>query len=81
MKLTHQKTIIYLYVLTVIMALASHYLYGISLFVSLILGLSSVKFLLVAFQFMEMKKANGFWKFFIVVYLFIFVSVVSILIR
>jgi hypothetical protein len=25
MKLTHQKTIIYLYVLTVLMALASHY--------------------------------------------------------
>jgi heme/copper-type cytochrome/quinol oxidase subunit 4 len=81
MKLTHQKTIIYLYVLTVLMALASHYLYGISLFVSLILGLSSVKFLLVAFQFMEMKKANGFWKFIIVFYLLIFVSVVSLLVK
>jgi heme/copper-type cytochrome/quinol oxidase subunit 4 len=81
MKLTHQNTIIYLYILTVIMALASHYLYGISIFVTLILGLSSIKFMLVAFQFMEMKKANGFWKFFIVFYLVIFVSAVSLLIK
>ncbi|HQE35293.1 MAG TPA: cytochrome C oxidase subunit IV family protein [Flavobacterium alvei] len=28
----------------------------------LILGISVIKFLLVAFQFMELKKANSFWK-------------------
>ncbi|HLF51162.1 cytochrome C oxidase subunit IV family protein [Flavobacterium sp.] len=30
--------------------------------VSIIIGLSAIKFLLVAFQFMELKKANSFWK-------------------
>lgn len=29
---------------------------------SLIIGLFSIKFLLVAFQFMELKKAHNFWK-------------------
>jgi heme/copper-type cytochrome/quinol oxidase subunit 4 len=28
----------------------------------LIMGISVIKFLLVAFQFMELKKANSFWK-------------------
>jgi heme/copper-type cytochrome/quinol oxidase subunit 4 len=28
----------------------------------LIMGISGIKFLLVAFQFMELKKANSFWK-------------------
>ncbi|MCC7520920.1 MAG: cytochrome C oxidase subunit IV family protein [Flavobacteriaceae bacterium] len=44
-----------------------------------ILGLSGLKFLLVAFQFMEMKSANGFWKVLLVLYLIIFaVIIVSI---
>jgi hypothetical protein len=30
--------------------------------VFLIMGLSAFKFLLVAFQFMDLKKANSFWK-------------------
>lgn len=30
--------------------------------VFLIMGISAIKFLLVAFQFMELKKANYFWK-------------------
>lgn len=30
--------------------------------VGLIMGLSAIKFLVVAFQFMELKKANSFWK-------------------
>jgi heme/copper-type cytochrome/quinol oxidase subunit 4 len=33
-----------------------------TLAVSLIMGLSAIKFVLVAFQFMELKKANSFWK-------------------
>jgi hypothetical protein len=28
----------------------------------LIIGLSAVKFLLISFKFMELKKANAFWK-------------------
>ena len=38
----------------------------------IILGLSFIKFLLVGFQFMEMKKAHVFWKVFLVSYLSIF---------
>lgn len=33
-----------------------------TLAVSLIMGLSAIKFILVAFQFMELKKGNSFWK-------------------
>jgi len=78
MKLTHQKTLILLYILTTVSALVSAYLYGWKFFVFTILGLSAIKFMLVAFDFMEMKKAHGFWKFFIVFYLVIFVTVVSL---
>lgn len=31
--------------------------------IGLIMAISAIKFLLVAFQFMEMKKAHSFWKF------------------
>jgi len=81
MKLTHKTTLILLYLLTVATAIFSKYLYGWSFFVTLILGLSAVKFMLVAFQFMEMKKAHGFWKFFIVFYLVIFTAVVSLVLK
>jgi hypothetical protein len=80
MKLTHTKTIVILFILTTIMALSAHYAYGLSFFVTLILGLSAIKFILVVFQFMEMKNANGFWKFFIIFYLIAFVSVVSLVV-
>jgi len=79
MKLTHKTTLILLYILTTISALVSAYLYGWKFFVFTILGLSAIKFMLVAFDFMEMKKAHGFWKFFIIFYLIIFVTVVSLI--
>ena len=44
-----------------------------------ILGLSGLKFLLVAFQFMEMKSANGFWKVLLVLYVSFFISVLLII--
>jgi len=78
MKLTHKTTLILLYILTTASALVSAYLYGWRFFVFTILGLSAIKFMLVAFDFMEMKKAHSFWKFFIVFYLLIFVMVVSL---
>ena len=78
MKLTHKTTLILLYILTTVTALVSAYLYGWKFFVFTILGLSAIKFMLVAFDFMEMKKAHSFWKFFIVFYLVIFVTVVSL---
>jgi len=81
MILSHKKTIIIIFVLTTIMASYAHYAFGWSFFVTIILGLSSIKFILVAFQFMELKKANSFWRVFIVLYLLIFVSVVSLVLR
>ncbi len=76
MKMTHRKAIIGLYVLTLLSALASTYLYGIKGFTGIILGLSAVKFWLVSFQFMEMKLAHPFWKVIIGVYLIAFVGAV-----
>jgi len=37
-------------------------------FVEIILGLSALKFLLVAFQFMDMKKSNIAWKVILVLF-------------
>ncbi len=41
-----------------------------------IMVLSSVKFLLVAFDFMELRKAHIFWKSVIVAYIFLFNAIV-----
>lgn len=81
MKLNHQKALILLYILTIASALVSKFYFGWTAFVTVILGLSTLKFMLVAFQFMEMKKANGFWKFMIIFYLVIFAGTVSIILR
>ena len=40
-----------------------------------IMLLSSLKFLLVAFQFMEFRKAHVFWKILLVSYLFLFLLI------
>lgn len=45
----------------------------------LILFFSSVKFLLVAFQFMELKQANPFWKFSLSLVLGVFVLVIFLM--
>jgi hypothetical protein len=61
-----KKSLLYTYclliLLTIITALVSTSIEMSTLTVSLIMGLSAVKFLFVAFQFMELKKANSFWK-------------------
>jgi len=44
----------------------------------IILGLSITKFLLVVFNFMELKKANSFWKIVLVSYLVIFSTIILI---
>ena len=48
--------------------------------VLLILGLAAIKFLGIAFQFMELKKAHFFWKTTIVIFALIF-SVIILLIH
>lgn len=58
-----------LIVLTASTALISNTMSVSSITIVLIMGLSVLKFLLVSFEFMELKKANSFWK----------VSVISVL--
>ena len=51
-----------LIILTITTALVSNF-YSISPFIlGLVMAISAIKFLLVSFQFMELKKANLFWK-------------------
>lgn len=57
-------TYIILLILTITVAVISS---NKSLF-SVILVLALLKFWMVAFQFMELKNANGFWKFLIIVF-------------
>ena len=79
MKISLTQTLILLYILTVISALVSRFTYGIHFFVTLILGVSAIKFLLVFYRYMEMYKAHPFWKWFTVVFLSLFIVVVSII--
>lgn len=51
-----------LIVLTASTALISNTISISSIAIILIMGLSVLKFLLVSFEFMELKKANTFWK-------------------
>jgi hypothetical protein len=51
-----------LIVLTASTALVSNAMSVSRLAIILIMGLSVLKFLLVSFEFMELKKANAFWK-------------------
>ncbi|WP_456442023.1 cytochrome C oxidase subunit IV family protein [Psychroserpens sp.] len=46
---------------------------------SIILVLAMLKFVGVAFQFMELKKAHSFWKILIGAYLLVFISIILIL--
>lgn len=48
--------------------------------VLLILIVSSVKFILVAFNFMELKKAHVFWKIILIGFLIVFVGIVGIIV-
>ena len=45
----------------------------------LIMGISAVKFLLVAFQFMELKEANAFWKYTLSIVLVIIIAIIIFL--
>ncbi|MDR2206975.1 MAG: hypothetical protein LBE36_12570 [Flavobacteriaceae bacterium] len=72
MKISVHTAWILLMTSVILMSLSVIYLKNTSGFVFIILGLSAVKFLLVAFQFMEIKKAHIFWK----IILMIFITVV-----
>ncbi len=79
MKLTHEKTIIILYIITLITAISSRTVNNWYPAALLILGLSAIKFFFVFFQFMDMKHANSLWKTLIVIYLTVFTGAVGII--
>jgi len=61
-----KKSFIFTYAILLLLTLTTALIASsISIFqiaVVLILGISAIKFLLVAFQFMELKNGNFFWK-------------------
>jgi heme/copper-type cytochrome/quinol oxidase subunit 4 len=78
-----KKSFIYTYILLILLTITTA-LISTSTAISktlifLIMGISAIKFLLVAFQFMELKKANSFWKVTLIVVLGIIISLVVIL--
>ncbi len=72
-------TLILLILLTIITAIISVYYNNFQVVTIIILGLSGIKFLAVSFQFMELKKANSFWKILISTLLFVIIGIISIL--
>lgn len=72
-------TLILLIALTIITAIVSGFYNKIEIIYIFILCLSAIKFLAVSFQFMELKKANSFWKVLISAFLIIFIGIISIL--
>jgi heme/copper-type cytochrome/quinol oxidase subunit 4 len=61
-----KKSFIFTYILLILLTAATALVSTSSAIsktaIFLIMGISAIKFLLVAFQFMELKKANSFWK-------------------
>ena len=65
--------------LTILTAFFATQLSGLKHVSIIILVLSAFKFILVSFNFMELKKAHTLWKAVVVIYLVIFVSIISII--
>ena len=68
-----------LLVLTIITAFLTEYSVQKMVAVA-ILALSGIKFLLVAFHFMELKKANVFWKVTLVFFLMLLIGIIALII-
>ncbi len=78
MKNTTTISLIVLLILTLTVGILSSFEQVNSTWFMLILGLSCVKFLIVAFQFMDLKEAHVAWKIILGTYIFIFFSAISI---
>ncbi len=72
-------TIVLLIVLTLITSIISGFYNKLGIIYIVILCLSGIKFLSVSFQFMELKKANSFWKILISTFLLVFIEIISVL--
>jgi len=70
-----------LFLLTLLTAYFSNNHYELKYIGFIILGLSGIKFLSVAFQFMELKKANNFWKVILIGYLLLFITITGIIVQ
>jgi len=68
MKDKNTLTILILFVLTISTALVSNFGVDWNWLVLTIMGVSAIKFLLIIFEFMEIKKAHSFWKFITIFY-------------
>jgi hypothetical protein len=68
MKDKNVLTILLLFVLTITTAVVSNFGSDWNWLAKLIMSLSAIKFILVVFQFMDIKEANSFWKFITVFY-------------
>jgi len=71
-------TLVLLFALTLATAVISRQMDMAAIGVIFIVGLSAIKFLLVAFNFMELKKAHVFWKILLLSYLTVYVAVILI---
>lgn len=80
MKRKHIHILGVLIALTILTALFSNNFSAFKYIVFIILALSCVKFLLVAFQFMELKKAHIFWKISLSAYLVLFIATILLII-
>jgi heme/copper-type cytochrome/quinol oxidase subunit 4 len=79
MKKSFIFTYILLILLTAVTALVSTSSAISKIAIFLIMGISAIKFLLVAFQFMELKNTNSFWKVSLTLVLGIIISLVVML--
>ena len=68
------------WIILMLLTLATALLAGASKIAYLMLGISAVKFLLVAFQFMELKKAHAFWESALVILLTTISAVILLLV-
>ncbi|MET2985174.1 cytochrome C oxidase subunit IV family protein [Aureibaculum conchae] len=71
-------TLGFLILLTLLTAFFSNNNSNLFYIATIILVLSTIKFLLVAFNFMELAKANIFWKVILGVFLAFFMIIISI---
>lgn len=78
-----QKKDIYILALLIILTITTAYFSnlenGLKLVGLVILILSGIKFITVAFQFMELKKAHVFWKIALSIYLLLFMAIILLL--
>ncbi|WP_136468717.1 cytochrome C oxidase subunit IV family protein [Flagellimonas onchidii] len=70
-------TWVFLLVLTILASFLSG-IQGIFLVISIMI-LAGLKFLGVAFEFMELKKAHSFWKIIILSFLILFITIILII--